>query len=131
MAHGVGDGEGRTVSTCGLRLGRLASRVEMEVDTSTGSQSSEPGGTGSPPGIGRHLGEVIGFRRRYGTRVRSTFVRRLRSTVSSTHVGGPGEGGLNPVEGDGVRQTEGQQTFALQTKDWSLETLRGTTQPPN
>ena len=38
--------------------------------------------------------------------------------MSSAHVGGPGEGGLNPVEGDGVRQTEGQQTFALQTKDW-------------
>lgn len=51
--------------------------------------------------------------------------------MSSAHVGGTGEGGLNPVEGDGVRQTEGQQTFALQTKDWSLETLRGTTQPPN
>lgn len=48
MVHGDGDGEGRTESTCGLRLGRLASRVEMEVDTSTGSQSSEPGGLGAP-----------------------------------------------------------------------------------
>ena len=117
MAHGDGDGEGKTVSTCGRRLGRLASRVEMEVDTSSGSQSSEPGGTGSPRGIGRHLGEVIRFPRRCRTRVQSTFVHRLRSTVSLAEVGGPGEGALNPIEGDGVRQTEGQQTFTLQTKD--------------
>lgn len=87
------------MSTCGRRLGRLASRVEMEVDTSSGSQSSEPGGTGSPPGIGRHLGEVIGFPRRCRTRVRSAFVRRLRSTVSSAEVGGPGKGALILLKG--------------------------------
>ena len=38
--------------------------------------------------------------------------------MSSAAVGGPGEGGLNPVVEDGIRQTEGLQAFALQTKDW-------------